>query len=339
MPAEVDSMFYSGEVPWHGLGTQLENPATAEEAINAAGLDWEVKCGHIIVSNFNEKKVSKEIVIPEHFCTVRMDKKIPLGIVGRLYTPIQNREAFSFFDSVVGEKQATYHVAGALGKGETVWILAKLPSDIRIVGTDDIINKYLLLTNRHDGTMSLRMFFTPIRVVCQNTLSAALSVRKTGEGVTLRHFPDIHKKVDQARQTLGLAIQYYNELSEAFNALARIEINQEWLDEYLEGVMPTPKNKEASTRLLNIRSGMKGRFESASNSLPGIRGTAWAAYNAVTEYVDHERRVPKLDRDKTRRLESIWIGSGAQIKERALGIALQRIGSGPVSISGGLVNV
>lgn len=325
MAANIDSMMYYGQVPWHGLGVELDHPATSAEAIQAAGLDWEVKCGNITVAPDDSFK--KPVVIPEHFCTVRMDKKIPLGIVGRLYTPIQNAEAFSFFDEVIGEKKAVYQVAGALGKGETVWILAKLPEDIRIIGTDDIINKYLLLTNKHDGTMSLRMFFTPIRVVCQNTLSAALSARKGGEGVTLRHFPDIHKKADQAAKTLGIAIDYYKELSEAFNELARFEVKGEtWLDDYIEAVMPTPSDKEPSTRLLNIRTEMKGRFESPSNSLPGIKHTAWAAYNAVTEYVDHVRKVPKTDTDKTRHLSNIWLGSGAQIKESALYLALEHSG-------------
>lgn len=325
MAANVDSMMYYGQVPWHGMGTELDHPATSEEAIQAAGLDWEVRCGNITVAA--DEVLKKPVDIPDHYCTVRMDKKVPLGIVGRLYTPIQNREAFSFFDAVVGEKKAIYQVAGALGAGETVWILAKLPEDIRIIGTDDIINKYLLLTNKHDGTMSLRMFFTPIRVVCQNTLSAALSARKGGEGVTLRHFPDIHKKSDQATKTLGVAMDYYRELAEAFNELARFEVKgTDWLHDFLETVMPTPEGREASTRLMNIRTGMEERFESPSNSLPGIKHTAWAAYNAVTEYVDHVRKVPKTDEDKTRRLGNIWLGSGAQIKEKALYVALDKIG-------------
>lgn len=329
MSAGIDEMFFYGQVPWHGIGTELDNPATAAEAIAAAKLDWKVECTPLttelpIIEGV--RKHPKKINIKEKFCTVRTDKATPLGIVGRLYTPLQNSQAFSFFDSIVGDKLAMYHVAGSLGVGETIWILAKLPSDIRIVGTDDITHKYLLLTNKHDGTMSLRMFFTPVRVVCQNTLSAALSVRKAGEGITLRHFPDINKKVDLARKTLGMAIGYYDDLSEAFNALARFEVTQSWLTDYVDAVMPTPPNREPSTRLLNIRNGMIKCFESESNLLPGIKGTAWAGYNAVTEFVDHRRRVPKMESDKTRRLENIWLGSGAVIKERALNIALKRTG-------------
>lgn len=325
MSANVESCFYYGQVPWHGLGVKLDNPATSEEAIKAAGMDWEVKCGAVSVTEF-DGETTRKIVVPDYFCTVRMDKRVPLGIVGRLYTPIQNKEAFNFFDAIVGDKKATYHTAGVLGKGETVWMLAKLPDDIRIVGTDDIINKYLLLTNKHDGTMSLRMFFTPVRVVCQNTLSAALSSRKH-EGVVLRHFPDIHQKVEQARKILGLTMTFYKNLSEAFNALARVEVSEDWLNEYYGEVIPTPEGETASTRLVNIREGMEECFESLSNSLPGVRGTAWAAYNSVTEWVDHKRAIPKMAVDKTRRLESIWIGSGAVMKERALNIALERIGA------------
>ena len=320
MSDNVDSMMYYGFAPWHKKGVELDHPATAQEAIVAAKLDWEVKLGKVTAHVDN-----RVIPIPNQFATVRMDKRVPLGIVGRLYTPIQNIEAFNFFDAIVGEGKAIYHVAGSLGKGETVWILAKLPDDIRIMGTDDIINKYLLLANTHDGSMSLRMFFTPIRVVCQNTLSAAMSTRKSGAGIALRHFPDIQGRVREAQKTLGIANELYKQLAEAFNLLARHDIDDKWLDDYLEAVMPKQK-EEASARMQNIREGMKDRFDSSSNILPGIKGTAWAAYNSVTEYVDHFRPIPKVEVDPSRKLESIWMGSGAVIKERALGVALKMLG-------------
>jgi phage/plasmid-like protein (TIGR03299 family) len=321
MSANVESMFYTGQEPWHKFGVKLDNPATSEEAIVAAGLDWNVS----VCDLGHKDSKGKWHKITEQFATVRTDKMVPLGIVGRLYTPIQNHEAFSFFDAVVGEKKAIYHVAGALGKGETVWILVKLPDDIRIIGTDDIINKYLLLVNSHQALMALRMFFTPIRVVCQNTLSTAMNIRKNSEGIALRHFPDIHNKVEQAKKTLGIAMNYYKELSEAFNALARVKIKEDWLDNYLTLVMPVQDKGVASTRMLNIRAGMKDCFSSASNNLPGIKGTAWAAYNSVTEYVDHFRETPKLEKEQTRKLHSIWLGSGAIIKEKAFHIALDLI--------------
>jgi hypothetical protein len=140
MPHQINSMFYNGEVPWHKLGTRLDHPATAEEAIQAAGLDYTVA-----------KRPMKAIIhghrysdVPDHFATVRMDTGDVLGVVGNRYQPIQNQTALSFFDPLVGADEAVYETAGALGKGERIWILAKLPGYIKVRGKD-IVNKYLLL--------------------------------------------------------------------------------------------------------------------------------------------------------------------------------------------------
>ena len=164
------SMMYVNEVPWHKLGTKLENPATAAEAIQAAGLDFNVVKKTLTTT-------APDLPVVGHYATVRTDNLQVLGVVGSRYEPIQNRDAFTTFDELVGEGEAIYHTAGVLGKGERIWILAKLPDYIRVNG-DDLVEKFLLLTNSHDGSGPVRVKLTPIRVVCENTLTVALDGRE-----------------------------------------------------------------------------------------------------------------------------------------------------------------
>jgi hypothetical protein len=168
-----------GPSPWQNLGIELINPATAREAIVTAGLDYTVV-----------KKPLKEVVrlnhtadVSDRWATVRTDTGDILGIVGDSYEPIQNRDAFTFFDSLVGTEKAIYETAGTLGRGERIWILAKLPGFIQVHGKD-IVNKYLLLSNSHDGSSPIEVKLTPIRVVCNNTLTAAM---KGAGKVQIRH--------------------------------------------------------------------------------------------------------------------------------------------------------
>ena len=189
------AMAYFGETPWHKLGTKLDRPATAAEAIEAAGLNYEVRLTSLITEN--------GIPVTQKKAVVRGDTQDVLGVVGNSYVPVQNREAFQFLDTVVADGEVRYHTAGALGKGERIWMLAKLPGHIRVKNTDDITEKFLLLHNSHDGTSSLRVFFTPIRVVCANTLSVAQRDAR-GQGVSIIHKGDLSAKVREAQKVLGL---------------------------------------------------------------------------------------------------------------------------------------
>ena len=329
MPANINSICYYGEKPWHGIGTELDRPATAAEAIKAAKLDWEVQAIPIYagVPDINDNsKVAEFIPVENTRATIRMDTKSALGVVGRLYTPIQNVAAFSFFDGVVGQGKALYEVCGALGQGETIWLLAKMPGEIRILRTDDIVQKYLLLTNSHNGKSTMRMFFTGIRVVCANTLiSANREVEQNGGNVVrIKHLPGVYEKVEAAKVILGLVDKTYGELQEAYDRLARYQVDDKWLTNYVKELVPAQDEEEVSTRTTNVRNGILSRFESESNSLPGIKGSSWAAYNSATEFTDHYSIYSKEKKNNTTsRFASIFIGRGAEFKRRAFDIAVK----------------
>ncbi len=299
---------YTGEEPWHGIGTELNKPATAEEAIEAAQLDYEIDLQPIFLKNGQP--------IKNRMATVRKEGEVPFGIVSPKYKIIQNVEAFSFFDNVVKTGEAIYHVAGALGEGEIIWILAKLPKDI-ILFKDDIIKEYLLLTNSHDGKKSLQMYFTPVRVVCQNTLNASL--KDSRNGISIRHMGDINFKVNEARKALGLALEFYGDLKEQIQVLGKYSMNNEKVNAYYDTLLGIDKAEKPTTRSLNVKNELLFLFENGKgNKNPLIRHSAWCAYNAVTEYCDHFKTVKSLDRNPSNRLRDIWLGSGSILKSRAL---------------------
>jgi phage/plasmid-like protein (TIGR03299 family) len=312
---------YVGREPWHGLGQELDHPATAEEAISAASLDWEVAKQPLYAGGegFAYRVDGKFAVVPAHRwgseeCPV-------LGIVGADYTPLQNRDAFRFFDPIVGKGAASYHTAGALGDGERIWILAKLEGSIKVTA-QDISHKYLLLSNSHDGESSVQIKFTPIRVACWNTLTMALS---KGPTIRVAHTQDLNKRLENARSALRLIDEHYKRIEESFKAMAAIRMTPIRLEEYFAVVFPDPSDvseKQGRRRAAQNRENAAYLYEHGKgNNLPGVAGTLWAAYNGITEFVDHKatRRTPK------EHLESIWFGDGYQLKARAFEVAKGQI--------------
>jgi len=310
------AMMYTGEKPWHGLGTKLEKAATAAEAIAAAGLDWRVTKEPIYLKDGR--------MIPGRYATVREDNRSILGSVGEVYRPLQNKEAFSFFDAVVGSKEAIYHTAGALGQGERVWILAKLPGEI-VVTKQDVTEKYLLLTNTHDASSAVAMLFTPIRVVCQNTLNVALEAG--AERQTVRHTVNMGLKVADVAHGLGIVHQRFEAFGEAARAMTGAKMGGEAWREFLRGcgIIPADEAKALTTRTQNIVNEIGALFEKGrGNDLPGVKHTAWGAFNAVAEYVDYARS-SKGDKEEGR-ATSLLFGSGAKLKQRAWDTAFDLVG-------------
>jgi phage/plasmid-like protein (TIGR03299 family) len=309
------AMMYAGQVPWHRLGTKLENPATAEEAIVAAGLGYDVTLADL--------QTTENIYVPFRKAVIRTDNSAVLGVVGKGYQPIQNKECFGFLDSVVADGGLRYHTAGALGKGERIWLLAKLPDQIRIKESEDVTDKYLLLSNSHDGTSSLRVFFTPIRVVCQNTLNLA-DRRGTGQGISIMHKGDLATKVEEAREVLGLARRFFDDFEVKADILAHTYPTSAQVELYFKNLFPDPEQADPS-RAQSTREELTRLFEEGmGQQIPEIRHTMWAALNAVTEYVDHHRSTRgRTDGDRAgRRLASAWFGTGAKMKHRGLSLAV-----------------
>lgn len=309
------AMMYCGEAPWHGLGQKLDAPATAEEAIAAAGLDYDV--------TLTPMTTEGGVPVPGRRAVVRADTRTVLGVVSDRFVPVQNRQAFGFLDAVVAEGGVRYHTAGALGRGERVWLLARLPEQIRVRGGDDLVDQYLLLSNAHDGSAALRVLFTPVRVVCANTLSLAHR-QGAGEGVSIMHKGDLQAKIRQAQEVLGLARRFFDDAAAVINRLAGYSPTSAQLASYFAELYPDPEEGKDNARAVRARTELQRLFEEGlGHDQPGVKGTAWAAYNAVTEYVDHHRPARGANnRDRaSRRLASVWFGSGARLKARAWDLA------------------
>lgn len=304
------SLAYYGPVSWHGLGTRLDAPATSGEAMRAARLDFEVELCPL--------QTECGLPIPDRRAVVRHDTAMPLGVVGPTYRTVQNAEAFAFLDALVEEGAVRYHTAGALRDGQRVWMLARLPGEMRIGRTDDVSHPFLLLSNSHDGRSALRIHWTTVRVVCANTLQLAAR-RVQGQGVTIRHRGDIKSRLDEARTLLGIAQERFRTFGDQANRLARRSLNTAEVDSYFEGLFPDRADQKRG-RSKAIRQRMTHLFEhGCGQDLPGVRHTTWAAMNAVTEHVDHHRTTRGRDaRVKAEnRLASAWFGGGAALKRRA----------------------
>jgi phage/plasmid-like protein (TIGR03299 family) len=313
------SMMFHGNTPWHGLGQQLDHPSTSAEAIRAAGLDWEVVKQPLYVKN-----EGGYLQVENQYMMMRADRINSgpcLGIVSGSYTPLQNLEAFEFFDDIVGQGAAVYHTAGALHHGERVWILAMLPEYIRVIG-DDVCNKYLLLSNSHDGKSSVQMKFTPIRVVCQNTLTLALS-----QGPTIRtaHTRNMHTRMRQARELLGIIHGRFDELAQVFQAMTQVKMDKEKVELYYKMIFPDPRdpsNEIGRLRAAQNRETAEMYYRNGrGNQEKGVIDTLWAAYNGAAEMADYHR----WPMNSEPRLMNIWFGDGYLLKARAYSAAVEKL--------------
>lgn len=317
MPANIDSMAYYGQVPWHGLGTQIPARADTDQMIVAAGLDWEVEARPARGAKKDKKDRYSRYEIVRLPRPHKAEQETLLGVTSRFYVPLQNREAFEFFDPVVGEGKACFETSGALGDGECVWVLAKMPEAMEIVPGDECV-RYLLLSNRHDGKGSVAVKFTAVRVVCQNTLMLALS---DGESVfRVRHSNVMATRLSEIGEILGMARRMYEQCGELFKAMAVRAFKTNKLDEFLQAVYPRSDAQQRGGKRPEKWDRIVKLLETTPDlQMNGVRGTLWAAYNAVTRFEDYRHtRTPETS---SARLNRVWFGSSADAKLRALAAA------------------
>lgn len=314
------AVFVTGEPAWHGLGTVIDTAATSRDAIGLAGLDWTVEQWPIQTT---DPGALTAIDAPDHVANVRTDTHAVLGVVGKRYHVFQNREAFDFMDAIVGDKLAMFETAGSLRGGRRIWMLARIPTEYR-AGPDDLIKPYVLLINSHDGSTSLRMIPTTVRVVCQNTLNLALNHAAPGEGIAIPHRPSLEERVREARQRLGIVAARFDQFDAELHAMLDTPLVTRQVEAYFRDLLPTPatdRQRQSRDRMLDQ---FRANFEDDINILPGVASTAWAAYNAVSQFADHQRnfRGQSAQARAENRLSSVWFGSSHRLKQQAYDAAL-----------------
>jgi len=307
------SFFSVKEKAWHGLGQIVLDYPTSKEALQFAGLDFEV----LKRPNIHKLDNGEEIISTNSFYTYRPDTGAILGDrLGKDYEVVQNIDAFNFFDAIVGGDGIQYETAGALGKGEKIFITAKLPGYIK-VGNDDLIEKYLFLTTSHDGFGSIMAAFTPIRIVCNNTLNVAL--RNHTNSIKIRHTANVKERLEEAHKVMGISNQLSEQMEGIFNQWAKVRITDKEVQKLIQMAMVPNKEvlqniqkgelDELSTCFKNMCEAVdEYNMTSPTQQTAATKGTVFGAYNAVTGYFQNVRNY----KDNEAKMKSVLYNGTAQ---------------------------
>lgn len=302
------SHVYAGQVPWHNLGTKVPADLTPEQMMEAAGLDWGVNLvpAYATVAGKNVS-VGRSALVRDR------DNKI-LDVVSDDWKPMQNADAFEFFNDFIAAGDMNMNTAGSLKGGQLVWALAEVNDSFELFGGDKV-DGYLLFTNPHQYGKSIDVRFSPIRVVCHNTLTMALN-NKSQNMVKVSHRRDFI--ADEVKETLGIAKEKLAAYKEMAEFLGSKRYTNENIVEYYKRVFPILTTKEEKSNELSRNAKLA---ISVLDTQPGANyaeGTFWSMYNSVTFCVDH-----LIGRSDDTRLTSAWYGSGKNLKLKALETALE----------------
>ena len=283
--------------PWSRIGKAIlpENSLSVDLAMSQIGINWEVE---------KEKLLRANGTPVEHYAIVRKDKDVPLGFVGADYKEFQNTEAFSFFQSFLDNGVAKLETGGVINEGQKVWMCAKLSIPDAEVLPGDLIRPFIVLNSSHDGSRSLSILFSKIRMICTNQLTSAT---KQGIGVKIRHTGSVKNKIDNVKLTMDLAKQDFKKSVDSYKFLTTKKYTKESLLEYFIKTLQIPvKDNEISARSTNTLIKLTELMQKGAGSqITGVAGTWYSAYNAVTDYLTHS-----AGRSDEGRLNNLWFNDG-----------------------------
>ena len=330
------AMAYVGKAPWHLKGQSVD-PQFAYDCghfMEESGLNWEAEKRQLA------HKVNDIWTPTNAWEVVRVtDGKVLADMIGPNYTILQNKDAFQWFQPFLDSKEAALETAGSLCEGSRVWVLAKLNREPMEIAKDDLVEKYLLLSHAHDGTLAVRVGFSPVRVCCANTLAMAHSDRAS-KLIRIKHSKSVLTNLADIRETINLANEEFEATAEQYRLLASKSINQNDVYKYVKtlfnlenvedkdiawGKEEGHKTSIVSTRTKNTMEDIVTLMETGvGNNLAGVKGTWWAMYNVLTQYLTYDYAKSKKGEDKKvdSRLNSLWFGSNAKLNKDALELAV-----------------
>jgi phage/plasmid-like protein (TIGR03299 family) len=304
-------MAYAGDVPWHGLGVKVSNDLTPEQMLQAAGLDWTVDPVQLFA------EVGDKRLYTGHRALVRSSDQRVIDVITNDWNPVQNQEAFEFFNDFVAHGDMSMETAGSLKDGKIIWALAKVKESFDLFGGKDRVDAYLHFTNPHQYGQSIDVRFTPIRVVCNNTLTLSLNT-KSKNMVKVSHRREFD--ADMVKEALGVAKHKLDKYKEMAQFLSEKRYNNENVVDYFKRIFPVLTTKTDSKKDLS-NSANRALEIVKYDSQPGAeygKGTFWELFNTVTYMTDHE-----IGRSVDARLTSAWYGANKNLKTKALETAVE----------------
>lgn len=300
------------------VGIDVSSAKSGAEALAQAKLNWSVSPRELFHSCAAPEGHLDARPIPTHRAFVRDDNEGVMGVLTKDFTPVQNEKVLAFFDPFLESGEATMEFAGSLRGGKTVWAVAKLNKAPIVIKGDDTVSKYLMAVNSHDGTMAMRVQFLPFRPACSNVLSRAAG---WGNLMRLFHSKEVEQNLDKVQRIVNAANASFEATEKQYQELARHDVSQKELKKFVKIVFE-PHNADEQRRQLALAKAeetITRLFETGAGSdLDGAKGTYWGLYNAVTEYLTHEK-----GRAEDSRLYSCIAGDNVKINQKALDTAIE----------------